>query len=177
MQMNTPPCPDPAKPLPCPCGSGRSLCSCCGPLLQGTLRAETAESLMRSRFTAFATANYAYLQQTVIPSLRHQFVPHDLAKATRQVRWTRLDIEAVAEGTADHTRGTVVFSAWYEHNNKQHLVRERSRFEKQDGVWLYAGGQLLATNQVVGTGHRPKRNDPCPCGSGKKYKKCCGKHL
>ncbi|WP_069859854.1 YchJ family protein [Desulfoplanes formicivorans] len=165
-----------AKPRPCPCGSGLSFGSCCGPLLEGTSRPQTAEALMRSRFTAFATGRYAYLQQTVIPSLYDKFIPDDLARSTRHVRWTRLEIEGREAGTANDIQGTVIFSARYEHNNRQHIVRERSRFEKREGAWLYAGGHLLAENQVVGTGRSIGRNTPCPCGSGKKYKKCCGKH-
>ena len=36
-------------------------------------------------------------------------------------------------------------------------------------------GQKKSNAQVRNTGEKPKRNDPCPCGSGEKYKKCCGR--
>lgn len=164
------------RPTTCPCGSGRTLSRCCGLFTDGSARPETALELMRSRFTAFATGRYDYLQQTVSPALHHRFTPDNLAKEARDVRWKRLDIESVEAGSTKDVTGRVTFAAYYERDGREHVVRERSRFEKIDGVWLYTGGTVLAANQVVTAGPKPGRNAPCPCGSGKKYKKCCGKH-
>ena len=38
-----------------------------------------------------------------------------------------------------------------------------------------AGEEGRATAPIINAGPRVGRNDDCPCGSGKKYKKCCGK--
>ncbi|MEW8683176.1 MAG: YchJ family metal-binding protein, partial [Candidatus Thiodiazotropha endolucinida] len=69
---------------------------------------------------------------------------------------------------------SVEFIATYKEGGMVRPHHEISRFLKQDGVWYFVDGQLVAPKTEKR--HQPKvgRNDPCPCGSGKKYKKCCG---
>lgn len=38
----------------------------------------------------------------------------------------------------------------------------------------FAGGKMPTRREPVRKAQKVGRNDPCPCGSGKKYKKCCG---
>lgn len=44
-------------------------------------------------------------------------------------------------------------------------------------LWLKESGELAVLNTMLAAlpdEPTPGRNEPCPCGSGKKYKKCCG---
>jgi SEC-C motif-containing protein len=68
----------------------------------------------------------------------------------------------------------VEFEASYERDGLRDIHHERAQFKKVDGQWLYDEGDIVPKTIVRAT---PKvgRNDPCPCGSGKKYKHCCGK--
>ncbi len=76
-------------------------------------------------------------------------------------------------GVADE-EGVVEFIASYTMDKLKDQHRERAKFKKKDGVWLYEDGDIVPTT-IVRSGPKVGRNDPCPCGSGKKYKHCCGK--
>ena len=90
-----------------------------------------------------------------------------------KVRWKGLHIESVKDGGLDDKTGTVIFSARFRMAGQEQVHREISQFRKEGGRWLYVNGN---TNPPVEQRHVEKigRNDPCFCGSGKKYKKCCG---
>ena len=83
-------------------------------------------------------------------------------------------IAQIDQGTASDEEGTIIFCARYESEGKAEDHWEQSFFRKEKGEWKF----LDAKGVHIGTYRReePKigRNDPCPCGSGKKYKKCCG---
>ena len=42
-------------------------------------------------------------------------------------------------------------------------------------VWPYNGYSVTEYNEMQKAIKKVGRNDPCPCGSGLKYKKCCGR--
>ncbi len=156
----------------CPCGSGKALDACCGPLLAGAL-APTAEALMRSRYSAYALGNIAYVAATHAPEAMEGFDQAASEEMARKVKWKGLTIEATEGGGEGDETGTVTFSARFSMGGQDQMHREISRFRKEDGRWLYVDGD---TNPPVEQRRVEKigRNDPCPCGSGKKYKKCCG---
>ena len=156
---------------PCACGSGLAHGGCCGPLLAGWALARTAEALMRSRYTAFVERNQAYLAQTWHPSTR----PSDL-ELEAQPNWCGLRIVATEQGGEDDGEGLVEFVATALTGTEVFCLRERSRFVREDGRWLYLAGQIRKPNQVqVAYTGKVGRNGPCPCGSGRKIKKCCGR--
>lgn len=148
---------------PCPCGSGKALGQCCGPAISGQHPAETAEALMRSRYTAYTLGEEAYLLASWHPQTR----PASLDLDASDLTWTGLDIVHCQAGTLSDQRGVVEFIAHYDKGGRQGQVHESSRFKKQAGAWMYFDGDLK-------TAEKPGRNAPCPCGSGKKYKRCCG---
>ncbi len=59
---------------------------------------------------------------------------------------------------------------------REEEVDELDQQARQETEFVLSRGQGEGTKQkpVVG-GQKIGRNEPCPCGSGKKYKKCCGK--
>lgn len=111
----------------CPCLSGLPYDECCG-LLHSGAPARTAETLMRSRFSAFATGNASYLLETWHPSTR----PAEL-QLDDEIRWYRLDILATTNGGPRDARGTVEFEAFYRGGSQ----RELSSFVRQNGRWFY----------------------------------------
>jgi len=154
----------------CPCGSGQAFENCCGPLLAGQRQAETAEQLMRSRYTAYTRADRDYLQRTWHVSTR----PSDLQlDREAQPRWQGLRILNTRKGGPGNHEGNVEFEAFHETGQGVGTLHENSRFVKENGHWYYLDGDTAETttagNLKVG------RNAPCPCGSGRKYKRCCGR--
>ncbi|SDM76786.1 YchJ family protein [Actinacidiphila guanduensis] len=125
--------PAPLAPgAPCPCGLPAAYGECCGALHAGRSAAPTAERLMRSRYSAFAVRDAAYLLRTWAPGTRPPAVDFD-----PRLRWTGLDILATTDGTAFHTQGTVSFAAHYEIGGERGVQREDSRFVRVQGSWLY----------------------------------------
>ena len=82
---STSPEPVPAE-APCPCGSGKPLAACCGQYLDGGAWPETAEALMRSRYTAYALGNYPWLVETTHPAVRSEVSAEALEQQCRGVR-------------------------------------------------------------------------------------------
>lgn len=121
---------------------------------------------MRSRYTAFTRGDAAYLLATWHVSTR----PAQLDLAADPVAWQRLDIRQTQAGGPEDARGKVAFVAHYLAGGQPGTLQENSRFVRENGRWLYVDGQI-GESQPAQTG----RNAPCPCGSGKKYKRCCGR--
>lgn len=156
----------------CPCGSGLELDACCGPYVGGAKPAPTAEALMRSRYTAFTLANVDYLKNTLSKAEQVDFdmTEDDVAASS----WQSLDIRDTKAGLEGDEHGEVEFVARYKSEGTQHVHHERSTFCREDGCWVYESGVFNPKSAPV-TSDKVGRNDPCPCGSGKKFKKCCGR--
>ena len=142
----------------CICGKSRSYEECCGAIISAKRSAETPEELMRSRYSAYVEANGEYLLQSTVKENRY---PQDAAlieEFSNAVEWLKLDVlNAVGD--------QVEFKAYYRDEEGIHVLHEKSNFVKEDGVWRYKDGELYTT--------KIERNESCPCGSGKKFKKCC----
>ena len=121
----------------CPCGSGTTYDACCGRLHRGAAAAVTAEELMRSRYAAYATGDAAYLFRTWHPRTR----PDDLSPDPG-VTWTGLTIVDVEAGGPDDATGEVAFRAGYVAATGAGELRERSRFERRGGGWVYVDGDV-----------------------------------
>ena len=153
----------------CPCGGPGDYASCCEPLHLGTRTAATALELMRSRYTAYCQGEVDYLLSTHHPDGQQADERQSLAATIAGTRWLGLTIVETVAGGPEDAAGVVAFEARYSGSDGAGVLRERSRFVKQDGRWLYLTGEH---GERAGA---PGRNDPCSCGSGKKFKKCCGR--
>lgn len=156
------------QPL-CPCCSGKTFAECCYPFINGQ-PAPTAETLMRSRYCAFQQNNATYLLATTHPGQQARVSQEGMYRQTGGADWCRLEIIATEAGGATDQHGMVEFRAWYRDCGGPEKVHyEHSAFTRVNGRWYFVfAGIPLSNSATVG------RNDPCPCGSGKKYKKCCG---
>jgi SEC-C motif domain protein len=157
----------------CPCGSGSTFEACCGPILGGA-PAPTAEALMRSRYTAYVKRDIAHLERSLSADQRKDFAAEEAKKWAESSEWLGLTISRTEQGGVDDKIGAVEFSAKFRTEGKDHEHFEVALFAREDGRWVYTG-QVNEPGKTVKR-ETPKigRNDPCPCGSGKKYKKCCG---
>ncbi|HXU74070.1 MAG TPA: YchJ family protein [Polyangia bacterium] len=161
--------------MSCLCGSSLPLEHCCGPLLDGAEAAATAEALMRSRYSAHVLARVDYIVATHDPQTRGAVDPAAVERWARQSEWLGLAIVAREAGGPDDDRGVVEFRATYRARDGAVIVHhERSRFRRRDGRWFYCDGDTVKPPPAR-AGATVGRNDPCPCGSGQKYKRCCGR--
>ncbi|WP_282784910.1 YchJ family metal-binding protein [Nocardia sp. CC201C] len=126
-----------AGPAACPCGSSAPYAQCCGPLHRGEGRAATAEALMRSRFSAFAVGDEAYLLRSWAPETRPATVEFEPG-----MRWEALEIVGSTGGGPFHTAGTVEFRAHYRAHGRAGTLHEHSRFRRDDGAWVYVDGDI-----------------------------------
>jgi len=160
----------------CPCGSGAEFARCCEPVLKGTVVAETAEQVMRARYTAHTRVDMAYLMATLHPSNVNEGDEEAAKRWAEQSEWLELQILDTSAGGAGDTEGVVEFIARFrDKSGAIHAHHEVSTFVKEDGRWLFKEGETSAQATIRRTEPKVGRNDPCPCGSGKKFKKCCEK--
>ncbi|MCC3291885.1 MULTISPECIES: YchJ family protein [unclassified Arthrobacter] len=120
----------------CPCLSGETYGNCCGRFHSGAATAPTAEALMRSRYSAFATGNVPYLLATWHPDHRPANLELDAG-----IEWRRLDILSTSGGGPLDNTGTVEFRAHYREDGQRGTQQERSSFVRERGQWLYVEGR------------------------------------
>ena len=89
---------------------------------------------MRSRFSAFAVGDAAYLLRTWHASTRPERLVLDPER-----RWTRLDVLGTDRGGMFDTAGTVEFNAHYRWQGQSGTQHEISRFAREHGSWVYVG--------------------------------------
>lgn len=134
---------------------------------------------MRSRNTAYARNAVPYLEKTLLPRKRTTFHARETRAWNADVSWTGLRILATADGGEGDEAGMVEFTASYIKTGEAHEIHEISHFKKKGGLWFYVDGHpgdadSAASGGAVASQPKVGRNERCPCGSGKKYKHCCG---
>lgn len=127
---------------PCLCGSGLAYGSCCGLFHLARAQAETAEQLMRSRYTAFALEDVDYLITTHFdPETPLERRRRELRSSFRKTRWLGLEIVAVEAGGIKDIQGTVAFKASFSSGGHHGSLQEVSLFERRSrdlkGEWFY----------------------------------------
>ena len=139
----------------CPCGSGKEYGECCEPIIKGTALAQSPEALMRSRYTAYAKHEIAWLRDSL------------------ESEWLGIEIKQT-KTEEEKNIGWVEFVARFKQGNITRNHHELGEFHKVGGAWFFYDGRAVKQETIRHEGPVVGRNDPCPCGSGKKYKKCCG---
>jgi SEC-C motif domain protein len=141
----------------CPCGSQKPYATCCGPYVTGQVPAPTAESLMRSRYTAYSKGQIDYLIATWHPKAGKACDRATLQQSSQSTRWVGLTILKTQKGRTQDKRGVVEFVALYQTitisplqlnqtaatQNPVYQLHERSRFVQEKGQWLYVDGDAL----------------------------------
>jgi len=140
----------------CYCDSKKTFKSCCEPFLKGEKEPSSALALMRSRYSAYALKNGRYLYETCSNKLKNSDDIEAIEK--QEIQWLGLKVESFSENE-------VCFMAYYKEDERVYVMKEHSLFIVEDGKIRYHSGTML--DAQIG------RNELCPCGSGKKYKRCC----
>jgi len=154
---------DITQKLTCPCCSGKSFSDCCKPIIEDQSKAFTAEQLMRSRYTAFTLADNQYLSK----SWAEQTRPKEINAENSGIQWLSLEVLQCEDGGRQNSEGFVSFTARFLSSGHLCSLHEKSSFIKEDELWYYLDGETRSDTEKVG------RNAPCPCGSGRKFKRCC----
>ena len=130
----------------CPCGSQKSFAECCEPVIKGSRPAATPEELMRSRYSAYSQRVYDYIVNTTHPQRRYE-INHEASREWMEnSTFTKLEI---LRSTNEGNKGVVEFIAHFQQDGKDHSHHEISRFRKQDGVWYFHEGRIVApANQI-----------------------------
>ena len=158
----------------CPCGSGKKYGECCEPIIKGKIKAPSAEACMRARYTSYVVGEIDYIINSCEEG---EGIGEIDRKATedwsKQSQWNGLKILRTEKGEKEGEE-IVEFEADYSRHNMQDIHPELSLCKEVGDAWEYVAGNVIPTT-VTRVGAKVGRNDPCPCGSGKKYKQCCGR--
>ncbi|MDD2759461.1 MAG: YchJ family protein [Methylomonas sp.] len=154
----------------CLCGSGMAYSACCGLYHRGESLPGTAEQLMRSRFSAYARRDVDYLLTSWDAGKR----PANIDFSRETAVWQKLQIVDCKKGSTKDNKGIVEFKAFYNLDGEDYFMHEISRFVKSGGRWQYLDGTIKAAGKVT-VDANAGRNALCSCGSGKKFKRCCGR--
>jgi len=156
----------------CPCGSGALFSNCCEPIIKGTRESETAEELMRARYSAFVIHAIDFIVASTHSRTRKEIDVDYIREWSETSTWHGLQI--LETRIVNDNKAYVSFEARFTQRGEEQKHREKSLFEREHGQWRFVTGDELKNPTVRYEAPRPGRNDPCPCGSGKKYKKCHG---
>ncbi|PLY03377.1 MAG: hypothetical protein C0623_01610 [Desulfuromonas sp.] len=156
----------------CPCGSGAEYSACCEPIIKGKKAAETAEQLMRARYTAHVKVEIDFVSDSLHPEHRKDYDKKAARKWAEESDWHGLEIIDTVDGGPKDETGEVEFIARYRDKDGIRSYHERGRFERKKKKWYFTEGSMVKGQPLTVT--KIGRNDPCSCGSGKKFKKCCG---
>ncbi|OVE80881.1 hypothetical protein BVY03_05270 [bacterium K02(2017)] len=156
---------------PCPCGTGINFETCCQPHLLGLEKPDSAEKLLRSRYTAFVAGEIDYICNTHHPETRKDLDRNSLKEWSKNSEWKGLEIIQSVAGKSEH-ENVIEFIAKYQQEGQLHKHHETSLFKRQEDQWYFFDVQK---NLPIKNEDQIGRNDPCRCGSGKKFKKCCFK--
>ena len=130
--------------MKCYCCSGKEFENCCQPFIGETAKPQTAEELMRSRYSAYATAATEYLIRTTHPATRKFYDAEAVEDWARSNVWQKLEIVSKTEGEAKDKKGVVEFKAFFlDANNRPQIHHERSNFAKELGRWFFVDGKII----------------------------------
>jgi len=119
----------------CPCGSGNRFANCCEPYIKGLKKAPTAEALMRSRYSAYATHAADYLWATTAPTERRHHSKAAISEWAKSNQWIKLEVLNAAETTVE-------FKAYYlDYRLMAQVHHEKSTFIKEGENWYYLDGE------------------------------------
>ncbi|MBU2921714.1 Sec-C motif domain protein [Winogradskyella psychrotolerans] len=123
----------------CYCGTNKTYQECCEVFHRNNGKTDTAEQLMRSRYSAFVLANGDYLMTTHHKSTRPKKEKKAIVKWAKSVQWIKLEVLDTSKGSKDDIEGTVTFKAYFFENGNVDVIHEKSAFVKENEQWFYLG--------------------------------------
>ncbi|EGU38113.1 hypothetical protein VII00023_19294 [Vibrio ichthyoenteri ATCC 700023] len=164
----------------CPCGNPINYEQCCQPVHLDHHQAQTPEQLMRARYSAHVKGLVDFVVATYHPSCEAEAQREAIADSVNS-HWLSLEVLG-SEAGHNQEEGFVTFQAYFEQEEQEFCLEERSRFVRENDLWYYIDGEYAEQDEEPQDERLSQpikslkvgRNDPCICGSGKKFKKCCG---
>lgn len=156
----------------CPCGNEMPYENCCQPVISNKQAAETPEQLMRARYSAHVKVEVDFLYESTHPDHREGFGHKETKDWAEGSEWYGLEILDTHGGGENDKSGVVEFIARFRDKEGRRSHHERAQFLLHKKRWFFTEGAMVKSSPVITA--KIGRNDPCPCGSGSKYKKCCG---
>lgn len=151
---------------PCPCNPNTTYPACCGRYHAGE-PANNPQTLMRARYSAYVKGDIEFIIATSLPVQQTQLDTAAMTAWSQNSQW--LGLEVLTETLAPDLRhATVEFIAHWQDSQGQQQHQEKSLFIKPAERWYFYDPNVPLTAE---------RNAPCPCGSQRKFKKCCGPYL
>jgi len=157
----------------CPCGTGLAYTDCCEPIIKGQRPAETAEALMRARYSAYVKVETDFIFESTHAKHRDGYDHIGTKEWAENAEWQGLEIIAATDGGSADTTGEVEFIARFSEKGEPRVHHELGLFKKENETWFFTDGKAVTKKPVVRSAPKIGRNDPCICGSGQKFKKCC----
>jgi len=128
---------------------------------------------MRSRYSAYVKKEIGYILTSLHPDHRADYDENSSRAWAESAEWHGINIVKTVGGSIDDSEGQVEFVVSYTENGLKQEHHELSSFEKKNGIWYFVTGKTMP-KPVSRATPKTGRNEPCICGSGKKFKKCCG---
>jgi SEC-C motif-containing protein len=153
----------------CPCNQEVDYATCCKPIHLRERLPQNALELMKARYSAFSKHQIDFLLDSHHSETKDVIDPDEISEWAKNAHWDHLEIirhEVLAED-----KELVEFKAKYRENGINQIHHEISQFKKEGPEWFYYAGEIVPHQEIKA--QKLGRNDPCPCGSGKKFKKCC----
>jgi SEC-C motif-containing protein len=129
---------------------------------------------MRARYSAYVKKELGYLFSSLHPNHRADYDEKSSRAWAERAQWHGIEILNSTNGGPDDLEGEVEFTVVFTENGVRQEHHELSSFQKEGGQWYFTTGKMLPPRQVIRSAPKTGRNDLCHCGSGKKFKKCCG---
>lgn len=126
----------------CPCGNPKLYSECCARFISKSELPETAEELMRSRYSAYVKKDIDYIIETTHPDKRPKNLKSELSTSIDDIIYTKLEVLSTSAGISGDKVGKVLFQASYIHNQKEYLHKEFSRFRLYKKRWYYYDGEI-----------------------------------
>lgn len=149
-------------PTPCPCSSSLPYAECCYPFHTHQTHPQTGEKLMRSRYSAYVLHNIDYIVATTVPSQQNLLNQEEMQQWGRETLW--LGLEVIHHTLIGKRHAQVEFNAHFQDGAETACHHELSTFVNIDGYWYFIDPNVPL----------PTMKQACICGSGKKFKACCG---
>lgn len=131
----------------------------------------TPRELLDARYHAHVKADVDFILASTHPEMRDKVDQGVIQNWCKQAHWLGYQVE---EEKIEDTKAFITFLLKYEENQKLVNHYEMAEFRKEEDKWYYYDSSFPKPKTVKREEPKLGRNDPCSCGSGKKFKKCCG---
>jgi len=134
---------------------------------------KSPKNLLQARYDAFVRGDVDFIMESHHPETQNQIEREAVESWSLNSKWKGLEVSQISE--EDQDKCFIHFTVTYERKYETTYHSEIAEFRKHEGRWYYYDSEFPKPETIKRGSEKLGRNDPCHCGSGKKYKKCHGK--